>query len=64
MTWQQWSSYVVSRAVEIRRKKTERLRRIPKAMQEENSSRIPLLQIDCLSAANYFGLWFESHPAC
>ena len=45
MTRQQRRSYIVTRDMKMPREKLQSLRRIPKTMQEENPSGIPLLHV-------------------
>jgi hypothetical protein len=56
MSGQEWRDYIVPISMNRIGEKPKRLRRVTKAMQEENSVRIPLLQLDPLGARSYPGI--------
>ena len=56
MSGQKWRDYIVPVSMNRIGEKPKRLRRVTKAMQEENSVRIPLLQVDPLGAGSYAGI--------
>ena len=56
MSGQKWRDYIVPVSMNRIGEKPKRLRRVTKAMQEENSVRIPLLQVDPFGAGAYPGI--------
>ena len=61
MSGQERRTHIETRGMKLDRELSQRLRCIPKTMQEENSSRIPLLQIDRFRAFSY-DLLSRLHP--
>lgn len=59
MSRQKWCAHVVTDRMNLACEKLQGLRRVSKAMQEENPVGIPLLHINTLGAGNRAGFDFR-----